>query len=61
MGEIDKEPPEFWAEKAKAIDWSRTWDKVLDDSDAPFYKWFSGGMLNICYNALDRHLKTETV
>jgi acetyl-CoA synthetase len=53
-----KNPQEFWAEKAKAIDWFRTWDKVLDDSDAPFYKWFSGGMLNICYNALDRHLKT---
>lgn len=51
-------PEEFWAEKAKAIDWFRTWDKVLDDSNRPFYKWFSGGVLNITYNALDRHLKT---
>jgi len=53
-----KSPQEFWAEKAKAIDWFRTWDKVLDDSNRPFYKWFSGGILNICYNALDRHLET---
>ena len=53
-----KNPEEFWAEKAKAIDWFKTWDKVLDDSNPPFYKWFSGGMLNISYNALDRHLKT---
>jgi len=53
-----KNPNEFWAEKAKAIDWFRTWDKVLDDSDKPFYKWFKGGMLNISYNALDRHLDT---
>src|SRR4030066_719203 len=54
-----KTPQEFWAEKEKAIDWFRTWDKVLDDSNPPFYKWFSGGILNICYNALDRHLKTH--
>ena len=52
------DPQEFWAEKAKAIDWFKTWDKVLDDSNKPFYKWFSGGLLNISYNALDRHLKT---
>jgi acetyl-CoA synthetase len=54
-----KNPQEFWAEKAKSIDWFRTWDKVLDDSNRPFYKWFSGGLLNICYNTLDRHLKTS--
>lgn len=54
-----KNPQEFWAEKAKAIDWFRTWDKVLDDSNPPFYKWFAGGKLNITYNALDRHLKTR--
>lgn len=54
-----KNPHEFWAEKAKAIDWSRTWDTVLDDSNPPFYKWFPGGKLNISYNALDRHLGTS--
>lgn len=53
-----KNPQEFWAEKAKAIDWFKTWDKVLDDSNRPFYKWFAGGVLNISYNALDRHLNT---
>ncbi|HEY4674625.1 MAG TPA: acetate--CoA ligase [Candidatus Bathyarchaeia archaeon] len=52
-------PEEFWAEKAKAIDWFKTWDKVLDDSNPPFYKWFVGGITNVCYNALDRHLKTS--
>ena len=53
-----KNPQEFWAEKAKAIDWFKTWDKVLDDSNPPFYKWFSGGVLNISHNTLDRHVKT---
>ena len=53
-----KNPEEFWAEKAKAIDWFKPWDKALDDSDAPFYKWFVGGVLNVSHNALDRHIKT---
>src|SRR3990172_7670513 len=53
-----KNPTEFWAEKAKAIDWYKPWDKVLDDSNPPFYKWFNGAELNISYNCLDRHVKT---
>jgi acetyl-CoA synthetase len=53
-----KNPEEFWAEKAKAIDWFKPWDKVLDDSNVPFYKWFAGGVLNVSHNALDRHVKT---
>jgi acetyl-CoA synthetase len=53
-----KNPNEFWAEKAKAIDWYKKWNTVLDDSNPPFYKWFQGGTLNITYNALDRHIKT---
>lgn len=52
-----KDPQAYWAEKAKAIDWYKPWDTVLDSSNAPFYKWFAGGELNICYNALDRHVK----
>jgi acetyl-CoA synthetase len=52
-------PEEFWSEKAKAIDWFKPFDKVLDDSDAPFYKWFPGAELNISYNTLDRHVKTQ--
>jgi acetyl-CoA synthetase len=54
-----KNPTEFWAEKAKAIDWFKAPTKVLDDSNPPFYKWFPDGELNISYNALDRHIKTE--
>jgi propionyl-CoA synthetase len=50
-------PEEFWAEAAASIDWDRRWDRVLDDSDPPFYRWFAGGRLNTCYNALDRHVE----
>jgi propionyl-CoA synthetase len=51
------DPEGFWGEAAKAITWSKKWDKVLDDSKKPFYTWFKGGELNTCYNALDRHVK----
>ena len=50
-----EQPEDFWAEAAAGIDWDRKWDRVLDDTNAPFYRWFSGGRLNTCYNALDRH------
>ncbi|HEY1301608.1 MAG TPA: propionyl-CoA synthetase [Stellaceae bacterium] len=49
-------PEEFWAEAAAAIDWERRWDRVLDDSRPPFYRWFAGARLNTCWNALDRHV-----
>jgi propionyl-CoA synthetase len=49
-------PEEFWAEAAQAIDWERRWDRVLDDSRPPFYRWFPGARLNTCWNALDRHV-----
>jgi propionyl-CoA synthetase len=52
-----KEPDAFWAEAAAAIDWVEPWGRVLDDSRAPFYRWFSGGRLNTCHNALDRHVE----
>ena len=48
-------PEEFWAETAAKLVWTKPWEKVLDDSDAPFYEWYSGGEINTCYNALDRH------
>src|SRR5271169_2029039 len=54
-----KNPQEYWAEKAKAIDWVKPFSKVLDDSNPPFYKWFPDGELNISYNALDRHVKSN--
>src|SRR5882762_8545744 len=50
------EPEAFWAEVAEAIDWEKSWDRVLDDSRPPFYRWFAGGRLNTCWNALDRHV-----
>ena len=50
-------PNEFWRNAAKAVDWDQEATKVLDDSNAPIYRWFSGAKLNTCYNALDRHVK----
>jgi len=47
---------EFWEEEARKLEWSRTWDRVLD-WDPPFAKWFPGGMLNASYLCVDRHLK----
>ncbi|HEX9568875.1 MAG TPA: propionyl-CoA synthetase [Rhodospirillales bacterium] len=52
-----EDPDGFWGEIAEAITWTRKWDKVLDDSRKPFYRWFRGGRLNTCYNALDRHVE----
>lgn len=47
----------FWSIAAGAIHWDRKWDKVLDDSKAPFYRWFTGGRINTCYNAVDLHVE----
>ncbi len=47
---------QFWAEAAGAIHWDHKWTQVLDEGEAPFYKWFPGGKLNTCYNALDYHV-----
>jgi propionyl-CoA synthetase len=49
-------PDAYWGAAAEELHWHRKWDKVLDDSDAPFYRWFSGGQINTCFNALDRHV-----
>ena len=49
-------PEAFWAEAAEAIDWEKRWERVLDDSRPPFYRWFAGARLNTCWNALDRHV-----
>ncbi|NOR25690.1 MAG: acetate--CoA ligase [Desulforhopalus sp.] len=64
MGKFDEvfkqsidNPQEFWAEAAKAITWYKEPEQVLDDSNAPFYKWFAGGKMNTCYNAVDRHVE----
>ena len=49
---------QFWAEQAGHLEWYKKWDKVMDDTDKPFYKWFQGGKINIVHNAIDRHLQT---
>jgi propionyl-CoA synthetase len=67
MGEMERfdevyqksmeDPVGFWAEAAEDIAWYKKWDKVLDDSNPPFYKWFPGAECNTCYNAVDRHVE----
>ena len=52
-----EDPAGFWEEAAQNIDWMRPADRVLDDAGAPFYRWFAGGALNTCHNALDRHVE----
>ena len=54
MGDIEA----FWARRAETLEWYQRWHTVLDRSQAPFYKWFVGGKINIAHNALDRHVKT---
>ncbi len=51
-----EQPAAFWAEAASALHWDRPWETVLDAEKAPFYRWFKGGRLNTCYNAVDRHV-----
>jgi propionyl-CoA synthetase len=51
------QPDVFWGRAGEAISWVKKWDKVLDDSRKPFYRWFVGGELNTCYNALDYHVE----
>jgi propionyl-CoA synthetase len=50
------DPEGFWGEAAAAIEWERRWDRVLDFDNPPFARWFGGGRLNLCHNALDRHV-----
>ena len=51
-----EDPTSFWGDAAEAIDWDTPPVTVLDASDAPYFRWFSGGRLNTCWNALDRHV-----
>eukprot|EP01080_Neovahlkampfia_damariscottae_P009190 gene9190-1276_t len=50
-------PEMYWREAAQDINWIKEPTKILDDSNAPFYRWFKDGVLNTCYNALDRHVE----
>jgi acetyl-CoA synthetase len=50
------DPEAWWVEQAERLEWFERWDTVLDDSAAPFYKWFTGGKLNVAHNCVDRHV-----
>ena len=51
-----QDPEAFWAEAAGELHWFKKWDTVLDDANAPFFKWFDGSRTNLSYNCLDRHI-----
>ena len=64
-GEFDRiyaqsisDPEEFWSRAAEGVTWSASWDKVFDPSRSPHPRWFSGGRLNTCFNAVDRHVQS---
>ena len=50
------DPTTFWADAARAVTWTREPTQILDDSNPPFYRWYPGGTLNTCHNAVDRHV-----
>ena len=50
------DPEAFWAEAAQRLHWRRPWQQVVDRSEPPFYRWFTGGKFNTCENALDVHV-----
>jgi propionyl-CoA synthetase len=55
--EAVRSPERFWGRAGEAIHWLKPWDTVLDSSSAPLYRWFTGGQLNTCYNAIDYHVE----
>src|SRR5947209_19181754 len=55
--EAARDPSAFWERQGRALDWFGKWDQAVDESDPPFYKWFTGGKLNVSYNCLDRHVE----
>ncbi|MDB6083995.1 MAG: prpE [Gammaproteobacteria bacterium] len=55
--EAARTPETYWRRAADDIVWSKPFEKVLDDSRAPLYRWFPGGELNTCYNAIDYHVE----
>jgi len=55
--EAAADPVAWWERHAQDLHWFEQWDTALDDSDPPFYKWFTGGKLNASYNCLDRHVE----
>ncbi len=56
-GQSIQDPEGFWGPIAEDCFWYKRWDKVLDDSNLPFYRWFAGARTNTCYNAVDLHVE----
>ncbi len=60
VDEFDKDYEGTWAKFAnEKIDWFKPYDQILDESNAPFYKWFTGGQMNVAHQCVDRHLETK--
>jgi acetyl-CoA synthetase len=55
--QADLDPEAFWADQARKLHWDVPFTTVLDESRAPFYKWFEDGKLNVSYNCVDRHVE----
>jgi acetyl-CoA synthetase len=55
--EAAADPEGWWAKHAEDLHWFERWSAVLDESEAPFYRWFAGGTLNASHNCLDRHVE----
>jgi acetyl-CoA synthetase len=55
--QAERDPLAWWVAQAEELDWFKPWDRVLDDSKPPFYKWFVGGAINASHNCLDRHVE----
>ncbi|MFK8212457.1 acetate--CoA ligase [Haloferax volcanii] len=55
--EFEENWPDCWERAAEMLDWDEEYDEVLDDSNPPFYEWFTGGKLNVSYNCVDRHVE----
>ena len=51
------DPSGFWGEAAASLHWDKPWDRVLDLDAKPVPRWFPGGRLNTCFNAVDRHVE----
>ena len=58
--EFDERWPECWERAADLLSWDQPYETVLEDEDAPFYRWFTGGRLNAAENCIDRHLEEKS-
>jgi len=52
-----KHPEQFWSQEAESVHWEKKWNRVMNADRPPFTRWFEGGIINTCYNVLDRHVE----